>query len=257
MTSSLVITNNDTLNHLNDYKDKHIDSIAKVNWFQIHYLLEKLNATMNFSIMSTWGYYNKTSKQWSGMIGQLDRHEADIGGTALFLTPDRVAIIEYLSMATPTRAKFVFRAPPLSYVANIYTLPFNTKVWMSLGGFLVLITIVVYLTYSFEEYIRRNDNKWNMAKLTDIILLTVGAICQMGSHKEPKSKSGRVATMFLFITLLFLYTSYTANIVALLQSTTNSIRTLEDLLKSQLEFGVDDTPYNHYYFSVNINQKKN
>lgn len=46
----------------------------------------------------------------------------------------------------------------------------------------------------------------------------------------------------------FLYASYTANIVSLLQSTTTSITTLEDLLKSNLECGVEDIVYNRYYF---------
>lgn len=50
--------------------------------------------------------------------------------------------------------------------------------------------------------------------------------------------------------LLFVFTSYTANIVALLQSTTNSIRTLEDLLRSGMEFAVQDTPYNRHFFPL-------
>lgn len=47
-----------------------------------------------------------------------------------------------------------------------------------------------------------------------------------------------------------MYTSYTANIVALLQSTSQSIRTLSDLLHSNMEFGVEDTPYSRYYFTT-------
>lgn len=50
--------------------------------------------------------------------------------------------------------------------------------------------------------------------------------------------------------LLFIFTSYTAKIVALLQSTTNSIRTLEDLLNSQMGFAVQDTPYNRHFFPL-------
>lgn len=52
------------------------------------------------------------------------------------------------------------------------------------------------------------------------------------------------------VSLIFIYTSYTANIVALLQSTSNSIRTLSDLLNSNMELGVDDTPYSRFYFST-------
>lgn len=48
---------------------------------------------------------------------------------------------------------------------------------------------------------------------------------------------------------MFLYASYSANIVALLQSPSTKIKTLEDLLASRLKFGVDDTVFNRYYFS--------
>lgn len=51
------------------------------------------------------------------------------------------------------------------------------------------------------------------------------------------------------MSLIFIYTSYTANIVALLQSTSQSIRTLSDLLNSDIELYAEDVPYSHYYFS--------
>nr|ARO70297.1 antennal ionotropic receptor 75q2 [Dendrolimus punctatus] len=52
----------------------------------------------------------------------------------------------------------------------------------------------------------------------------------------------------LFLTFLFLYTAYSASIVALLQSSSNQIRTLSDLLHSRLELGLENTVYNEYYF---------
>lgn len=48
--------------------------------------------------------------------------------------------------------------------------------------------------------------------------------------------------------MVFIYTSYTANIVALLQSTTKSINTIEDLWHSSVDFGIEDTPYARHYF---------
>lgn len=52
------------------------------------------------------------------------------------------------------------------------------------------------------------------------------------------------------VSLIFIYTSYTANIVALLQSTSDSIRTLADLSKSNIELGVQDTPYSRVLFPL-------
>jgi hypothetical protein len=54
----------------------------------------------------------------------------------------------------------------------------------------------------------------------------------------------------LYIAVIFLYTSYSACIVALLQSTTDSIRNLEDLYQSGMGMGVLDIVYSHNYFSV-------
>lgn len=62
---------------------------------------------------------------------------------------------------------------------------------------------------------------------------------------------GRAVIFMMFLIFLFLYTSYSANIVALLQSSSNQIRTLSDLLNSKLELGVEDQPYTRYYFMVN------
>lgn len=50
---------------------------------------------------------------------------------------------------------------------------------------------------------------------------------------------------------MFLFTSYTANIIVLLQSKDMKIKTLDDLLDSKFELGADDTIYNRFYFTVN------
>uniref|UniRef100_A0A182SYQ8 Ionotropic receptor 75a N-terminal domain-containing protein n=1 Tax=Anopheles maculatus TaxID=74869 RepID=A0A182SYQ8_9DIPT len=44
LRASMVITNPDTMNHLTDYKDKHIDTITKVNYILTNYLASYLGA---------------------------------------------------------------------------------------------------------------------------------------------------------------------------------------------------------------------
>lgn len=43
------------------------------------HLMDLLNMTMNFSNQSTWGYKDNNSN-WSGMIGDLTKKRAEIGG---------------------------------------------------------------------------------------------------------------------------------------------------------------------------------
>ena len=73
-----------------------------------------------------------------------------------------------------------------------------------------------------------------------------------GSWYEPRALSARIIVLMTLVAAFNLYAAYTANIVALLQSTTNSIKTLDDLYNSPLTLATHDTVYNRYYFKVLI-----
>lgn len=258
LKSCIVITHNGSLKHLTDKREKHIDTISKVNYVFMLHLRDMFNATMMFTIQNTWGYKeNKT--EWSGMIGELTRKEADIGGTPLFLTSDRVAIIDYIAMTTPTKSKFVFRQPKLSYITNVFTLPFDRKVWIFAVLMVIILTIALFCIIKWEWFrsyklkIRKKQDETVVhSSFIDVSFLAMGAVCQQGSSVIPRNTSGRIITIVLFISLMFLYNSYSANIVALLQSSSTSIQTLKDLLDSRLQVGVDDTVFNHFYFPVSF-----
>lgn len=153
-------------------------------------------------------------------------------------------------MTTPTRSKFVFRQPKLSYVANVYILPFRWTVWMSTFLLVIITALALYFVVSWER--REHEGAVLQKSWKDVLTLSLGAVCQQGSSVVPSGLSGKMITIIIFVSLMFLYTSYSANIVALLQSSSNSIHTLRDLLKSRLEVGVDDNVFNHFYFPVSL-----
>lgn len=146
----MVITNNDSVNHLDDYHDKHIDTITKVCFILTNHLISYLNASVTYSIVPSWGYLDADG-EWSGMIGQLVRNEADLGATSLFFTADRVSVIQYIAMPSSTGSAFIFRSPKLSYTDNVFLLPFDDFVWICLGC-LVLVTAGCLLITVFVEW---------------------------------------------------------------------------------------------------------
>nr|APC94347.1 ionotropic receptor 1 [Pyrrhalta aenescens] len=257
---SYVVTNEDTYNHLEDFRNTHIDPLSKLNWLIIKNLLVILNATSTPLFVTTWGYMDSNTSKFTGMIGDLQSDNAEIGGTALFFTIDRIDVIEYIAPSAPTYMKFIFKAPPLSYVSNVFTLPFDTDVWYSCFALVPLIFVTIYIIVKWEwkdpifkeEIQETNSNSIVPLRpgLIDVLVMQLGAITQQGAESEPKSNAGRIATIFAFIAFMFLYTSYSANIVAILQSTTESIKTLEDLLNSRISLGVEDIVYAHYYFKT-------
>ena len=73
----------------------------------------------------------------------------------------------------------------------------------------------------------------------------------LGSEMPAFGISIRIIFLMLMVAVMFIYTAYSAYIVALLQSSSTSIQTLKDLLDSRLEMGVHDIDYNKFYFEVN------
>lgn len=147
-----------------------------------------MNATGVFTYTNTWGYFDQATNRVNGLFGELLDKTADIGGTSSFMLPDRVARFEFVSMVVPTLASFMFRPPPLSHVANIYYLPFKGTVWFASGLLVLVSCFVIYLAVSRH----RGDD---ISRMSDIALMGVGAICQMGSHVETKFLSTKISTV--------------------------------------------------------------
>ncbi|XP_049774486.1 probable glutamate receptor [Schistocerca cancellata] len=257
VVASIVVTNPETLNHLNDLHNRHIDTVTKLNYLLLLHATDVLNASLELTVADEWGYESNGS--WSGMVGSLQRSEADVGGTALFVTADRMRLIDYIAMTTPSVAAFVFRQPPLSLVSNLFTLPFSRAVWASAAVLVAMCAALLLAATRWERH--RGDPQLTAylqqfhaagAQLRDkwgeVAMLAVGAVCQQGESVQSRGVPGRIVTLSLLVTVMFLYTSYSASIVVLLQSTTTSIRTLADLLYSPLGLGVHDIVYNRHFF---------
>ncbi|XP_076290416.1 ionotropic receptor 75a-like [Lasioglossum baleicum] len=252
LKSCIVITDPDTINHLTDYGNKHIDAVTKANYHWLLIMMARMNATIDISTTNSWGYRTENGS-WSGMTGMLQRREIDIGGTGLFLIHERLGVVEYMQLYTRMRWAFIFRQPLLSSVSNIFTLPFHRSVWHAIVLFLLLVLVMLCLSTKWEFY-RGTSDYWeslNPAEQTisDNMMVLLGAVAQQGYYYEPYRVPPRIVTLMLLIAAMSLYASYTANIVTLLQSSTDMIKTPADLLVSPLKFGAQDIVYARHYFS--------
>nr|WCF43333.1 ionotropic receptor IR75q.1 [Spodoptera frugiperda] len=253
LITSVAISDNSTKTDLLGLGNIFIDTPAKSSFRTIVPLFDFLNATKVVIFSDTWGYFINGS--WNGMIGDISRGEADLCGIVTFITKERMTILEYLTHPTPITLKFVFRQPPLSYQNNLFLLPFSTGVWLCTGAFIVILIAILYINtrWDAKKYKYYNKQKIDQTCLpptwSDITIFVLSAISQQGSSNELKGTLGRLVMFLVFLAFVFLYTSYSANIVVLLQSTSNQIRTLSDLLHSRLELGLEHAPFNKFYFS--------
>lgn len=110
----------------------------------------------------------------------------------MFMTPETLPFIEYLSVISTTNAKFVFRSPPLTNVSNIFYLPFTAIVWFCTILLVMLSLVIMYLTYTLPKNEKEDDPEEQML-FSDFVIFTLGVICQLGSPFTPKSYSGRIS----------------------------------------------------------------
>lgn len=85
----------------------------------------------------------------------------------------------------------------------------------------------------------------------DIATFIWGAVCQQGTHLYIPTTSGRIVVLTAFLTTLALFTSYSASIVALLQSPSNFIKSIDDLIKSPLKVGMHEAGYARFIVRSN------
>lgn len=136
----------------------------------------------------------------------------------------------------------MFRQPPLSSVSNIFLLPFGESVWVA-----IVLIITVTIGILFFQWVLPVIQK--QMHIFESITFVLGAACQQGFYTSFHTISGRILIISTFIASIFLFTSYAANIVALLQSPSNAIKSTSDLINSPLKLVVQDTVYNHIYYN--------
>nr|ARO76471.1 ionotropic receptor 8 [Conogethes punctiferalis] len=148
-TTAMVIFDNKTISNLFDLSDILTDVVTKSSFRQIVPLYGYMNASQQHIYSKTWGYYRNGT--FDGMIAELTVGDADLGGTVLIVTWDRMQVVDYLSKPGSITVKFVFREPPLSYQNNLYLLPFKVTVWYCMGAFVLVMGFILYITALWEN----------------------------------------------------------------------------------------------------------
>lgn len=90
-----------------------------------------------------------------------------------------------------SRSAFLFRPPPLSFVTNIFTLPFSRAVWLVSAALIALISVLLYSAFRWE--FRGTADEEGTTNWSDVVLLSLGAVCQQGAYSCSSLSSMRNA----------------------------------------------------------------
>ncbi|XP_044736672.1 glutamate receptor 1-like [Chrysoperla carnea] len=247
-------------NRFETFLDAHVDSVGKVAYNVNKLLCSFVNATQRHKLTYSWGLQDSNGTWNKGsMIDRIRRREDEVNGMGMAIFPNRLPAVKYLAKTSDSRAGFIFRMPALSYVSNILRLSFQTKLWAGLGVLLLLMMVIMKYLFTFE--VKRNrsrDKAYNVENCdlqkgwASLSVFLVGSLCQQGVEKEPVGISGRVGTFFVYLAMLFIYTSYSANIVALLQASA-SIGNVDEFMQSPIKAGFLDFELSRILFEKSSN----
>nr|UTN00859.1 ionotropic receptor [Semanotus bifasciatus] len=199
--------------------------------------MEGFNYTFTVREDKKNGAQDPTTGRWSGMIGDLLEHRADLAITDFTITSDREEAVDFTVPFMNLGISILFRKPfsaPPSFFS--FADPFALETWMALGVAFFVVSISFYVIgrlcpdewtnpYPCVEEPEYLINQFSMAN--SIWFVTGSLMCQ-GSEIAPIAMSTRmVAGMWWFFCLLIV-ASYTANLAAFL-ATENPVELFSDI----------------------------
>uniref|UniRef100_A0A8C6Z1J5 Glutamate receptor n=1 Tax=Nothoprocta perdicaria TaxID=30464 RepID=A0A8C6Z1J5_NOTPE len=227
-------------------------------------LLKALASALHFSYKVKVvgdGQYGAISAKgnWTGMIGEIIRQEADIAVAPLTVTSAREEVVSFTTPFLQTGIGILLRKDSVSQEMPLFHFlaPFSKETWTGLLLAYVLTCLCLCLVA------RLSPCEWNEPKkeenhftFLNSLWFGAGALAFQGVTPRPKALSVRVVAAIWWLFTLALVAAYVANFTALLSSGSEQlpIQTFEDLLKQrELEFGTLDGSSTYYFFKNSKN----
>ncbi|XP_010223784.1 PREDICTED: probable glutamate receptor [Tinamus guttatus] len=228
-------------------------------------LLKALAAMLHFSykvkVVSDGQYGAISSKgNWTGMIGEIIRQEADIAVAPLTVTSAREEVVSFTTPFLQTGIGILLRKDSVSQERPLFHFlaPFSKETWTGLLFAYVLTCLCLCLVASYKD----------TAALKEVLVYILHrGILRARPEVElqmlrscvtprPKALSVRVIAAIWWLFTLALVAAYIANFTALLSAGSEQlpIQTFEDLVKQrELEFGTLDGSSTYHFFKNSKN----
>ncbi|XP_046625652.1 ionotropic receptor 75a-like isoform X1 [Neodiprion virginianus] len=241
----------DVTTYMTNPINRHLDTMHRYNYALIRNLQDYYNFTIHLKLTNSWGYLINGS--YNGMVGDLIAGIADIGGSPIMFKNERLKVSEFTVQTYMAKGCFIFRHPKKRTVHNGFLKPFKKEVWYFTIIMAVLSWILLWLTARVEIHFRDHPPLNTLYSHTgsETALITLAAACQQGLSGGPQLYSGRLVFLSLFLWTLLLYQYYSASIVgSLLAEPPRYIKTLQDLLDSDMPVGLEDIAYTRNHFAT-------
>nr|ARO70544.1 antennal ionotropic receptor 75d-2 [Dendrolimus punctatus] len=244
LTAATIVTQPQYFKGWSDLTNREIDTYPKLTYPLMMLCSEDLNFRYNLRQVDLYG--DELNGSFNGLAGLLQRNEIEVGITSMFMRADRFGVLHYSSETVSLTGAFIFRQPSQSAVSNIFLLPFSRDVWLASAVVFLSSGLVLAL---LSRQLFHMDPILSQLTLSEAFTFALGTVCQQGFHVTPVMASARVVMFFTLTTALFAFTAYSAKIVAILQTPSDAIQTIDDLTNSPMGMGIQETTYKKVYIA--------
>ncbi|CAB3224062.1 unnamed protein product [Arctia plantaginis] len=231
-----------------DVSTRQIDTFPKLTYPLVLNLADDLNFYLGFRQVDLYGVLQPNGS-FNGLAGLLQRNEVEVGSVSIFMRQDRMEVLHFFSETLALTTAFIFRQPSRSAMSNVFLAPFSSGVWLSCGlAAMSAAVLLVVLKRVREATEGRSRQLLAPLTLPDTCTFALGSLCQQGFYITPAVTSVRVVMFSTLLSSLFVFTAYSAKIVTLLQTPSEALRNIDDLTRSPMTLGVQETTYKKVYF---------
>ncbi|XP_031621018.1 ionotropic receptor 75a-like [Contarinia nasturtii] len=236
---ALVISFPEKFTYMSDPRNANVDVATKSTYPMMINLGFDLNYTCN--VLQTDSYGWLVNGTWDGVMALYAKDKVDLLLHQTSMRVDRMQYVEFTTDLFPIVVPIIYRQPKLASISNIFVLPLRFDVWLACLVSMSIIWLSMLSQYVYPEIRER------MSYL-DICGFICGAVTQQGTHLIMSKISGRIIVLSTFLLSLFVFISYSANILVLLQSPSNAIKNIDDLIASPMKLALQDVRYARFIF---------
>ncbi|XP_074874217.1 putative glutamate receptor [Carettochelys insculpta] len=227
-------------------------------------LLDALAKILHFDYKVTLvkdGRYGAVSsgRNWTGMIGEIVRQEADLAVAPLTITSAREEVVSFTTPFLATGIGILLRKDAASQSTSLFGFltPFSKETWTGLLVAYLLTCLCLFLAARLSpcEW-QEPKSEENHFTFLDSLWFGAGALTLQGAVPHPKALSGRIIAAIWWVFTISLLAAYIANFTASLRSGNEPlpIQTFEDLVKQrELEFGTVESSSTFQFFKNSRN----
>ncbi|XP_063719572.1 glutamate receptor 2-like [Symsagittifera roscoffensis] len=164
---------------------------------------------------------------WNGMVGEVYHGKADMAFADLTINAMRSEVVDFTVPFMRIDYGMIFKKPTVKFGIVAYLMPFSKKVWFTILGSLILVSITLYF---FGLFCSSSNNQ--LENIGCCFYFSFACLFAQGPETYPKSLASRTATVSWWFFSLAILTIYTSSLTSMrtVNRATLPLRTIEDLL---------------------------